>query len=106
MFSTEESLRRRTGPLGTGRLKYLQALVTEYQDTSEKGILVYSIICTYQIPHYLQHPGTIAGDLTANLYPTLGYLTYFHLIKTLITVMSIHIYMTKQGGITSIVAVL
>ena len=40
MFSTEESLRRRTGPLGTGRLKYLQALVTEYQDTSEKGTLV------------------------------------------------------------------
>ena len=39
MFSTEESLRRRTGPLGTGRLKYLQALVTEYQDTSEKGML-------------------------------------------------------------------
>ena len=38
MFSTEESLRRRTGPLGTGRLKYLQALVTEYQDTSEKGM--------------------------------------------------------------------
>lgn len=36
MFSTEESLRRRTGPLGTGRLKYLQALVTEYQDTNEK----------------------------------------------------------------------
>ena len=43
MFSTEESLRRRTGPLGTGRLKYLQAMVTEYQDTSEKGISQYLV---------------------------------------------------------------
>ena len=47
MFSTEESLRRRTGPLGTGRLKYLQALVTEYQDTNEKGIIF--ILCRYII---------------------------------------------------------
>jgi len=37
MFSSEESLKRRTGPHGTGRLKYLQALVTEYQDTGDKG---------------------------------------------------------------------
>ena len=47
MFSTEESLRRRTGPLGTGRLKYLQALVTEYQDTNDKGIIF--ILCRYII---------------------------------------------------------
>lgn len=45
MFSTEESLRRRTGPLGTGRLKYLQALVTEYQDTSERGMLLCHVLC-------------------------------------------------------------
>ena len=47
MFSTEESLRRRTGPLGTGRLKYLQALVTEYQDTNEKGLVFILCRCMY-----------------------------------------------------------
>ncbi len=32
MFSTWESLQRRTGPYGIGRFSYLQALVTEYQE--------------------------------------------------------------------------
>ncbi|KAK7100911.1 armadillo repeat-containing protein 7-like [Littorina saxatilis] len=35
MFSTKEYLERKTGPDGVDRFNYLQALVTEYQDTEE-----------------------------------------------------------------------
>ena len=48
MFSSEESLKRRTGPHGTGRLKYLQAIVTEYQDTSDKGEYNTCVLWTYK----------------------------------------------------------
>ncbi|KAK3926162.1 Armadillo repeat-containing protein 7 [Frankliniella fusca] len=34
MFSTHDRLRQRTGKKGSGRLEYLQELVTEFQDTS------------------------------------------------------------------------
>ncbi|XP_062581543.1 armadillo repeat-containing protein 7-like [Saccostrea cucullata] len=33
MFSTKEQLSKRTGPHGIGRFSYLQALVTEFQET-------------------------------------------------------------------------
>ena len=36
MFSSKEYLEKKTGAWGVGRFKYLQALVTEFQDTSKK----------------------------------------------------------------------
>lgn len=36
MFATKESLKRRTGPFGIGRLSYLQSLVNEFQDTESQ----------------------------------------------------------------------
>lgn len=39
MFSSKEYLERKTGPDGIDRFNYLQALVTEYQDTQEQGML-------------------------------------------------------------------
>ena len=36
-FSTKAQLEKKTGPWGLGRFKYLQALVTEYQDTHKQG---------------------------------------------------------------------
>ena len=38
-FSTKEYLERKTGAFGLGRIQYLQALVTEYQDTHKQGKL-------------------------------------------------------------------
>ena len=35
MFSSKEYLEKKTGKWGVGRFKYLQALVTEFQDTSK-----------------------------------------------------------------------
>ena len=35
MFSSKEYLEKKTGLWGVGRFKYLQALVTEFQDTSK-----------------------------------------------------------------------
>ena len=35
MFSSKKYLKKKTGPYGVGRFKYLQALVTEFQDTSK-----------------------------------------------------------------------
>lgn len=36
MFSSKEYLEKKTGPWGVGRFRYLQALVTEFQDTSKQ----------------------------------------------------------------------
>lgn len=38
MFTSQEYIDRKTGGDGFGRLQYLQALVTEYQDTERQGI--------------------------------------------------------------------
>ena len=36
MFSSKEYLAKKTGPWGVGRFRYLQALVTEFQDTNKQ----------------------------------------------------------------------
>ena len=36
-FSTKNYLNRKTGTYGVGRFKYLQTLVTEFQDTHKQG---------------------------------------------------------------------
>lgn len=37
MFTRQEYIDRKTGADGFGRLEYLQALITEYQDTERLG---------------------------------------------------------------------
>ncbi|XP_031569945.1 armadillo repeat-containing protein 7-like [Actinia tenebrosa] len=37
MFTSQEHIDYKCGADGLGRLEYLQALVTEYQDTSKEG---------------------------------------------------------------------
>ena len=37
MFSTQKYLEKKTGSSGVGRFNYLQALVTEFQDTHKQG---------------------------------------------------------------------
>ena len=38
MFTSQARIDRKTGPDDLGRLEYLQALVTEFQDTDKQGI--------------------------------------------------------------------
>lgn len=38
MFTNQEYIDRKTGGEGFGRLEYLQALVTEYQDSQRQGL--------------------------------------------------------------------
>ena len=37
MFTSQASIDRKTGPDNLGRFEYLQALVTEFQDTDRQG---------------------------------------------------------------------
>ena len=41
MFSSREYLDNKTGRDDLNRFQYLQALVTEFQDTSSDGIMIY-----------------------------------------------------------------
>ena len=38
MFTSQARIDRKTGPDDLGRFEYLQALVTEFQDTDRQGI--------------------------------------------------------------------
>lgn len=41
MFATESYVQSRKGDRGTSRFDYLQQLITEYQDTSKQGMVLY-----------------------------------------------------------------
>jgi len=44
MFTSQARIDRKTGPDDLGRFEYLQALVTEFQDTDREGIVFKSSI--------------------------------------------------------------
>ena len=50
MFSSKDYLERKTGPDGVDRFNYLQALVTEYQDTEEEGMLELKSVHSNPLP--------------------------------------------------------
>lgn len=39
MFTSAKRIEEKTGRFGRGRFEYLQALVTEFQDTHKQGLL-------------------------------------------------------------------
>ena len=52
MFTSQARIDRKTGPDNLGRFEYLQALVTEFQDTDKQGIffkLVPRVRCCFEV---------------------------------------------------------
>ena len=58
MFTSQARIDRKTGPDDLGRFEYLQALVTEFQDTDRQGIhsMAISLALTWVLRDSLSKP--------------------------------------------------